>query len=137
MDDPRFVARQFPIGAGAVESSCKSVVAARLKQAGLRWAMAGSQAIASLRAVHRSGRWAAFGQTQPLAQPVSTARCGAPQEGTSPPPSPEATPPASASRLASVDAPVAAAPAQTVPSAPRPRPKPTPRQRPLLLPRSA
>jgi len=60
MDYPRFVARQLPIGSGAVESSCKCMVEARLKQAGMRWGAPGSQAIPSLRAVHRLGRWAAF-----------------------------------------------------------------------------
>jgi len=37
LDYPAFVARQFPIGSGAVESSCKSVVQARTKGAGMRW----------------------------------------------------------------------------------------------------
>jgi len=65
MDYPRFVARQLPIGSGAVESACKCLVEAQLKQAGMRWGVPGSQAIASLRAVQRSGRWAAFWQTHP------------------------------------------------------------------------
>ena len=51
MDYPQFVARQFPIGSGAVESACKGLVEARLKQAGMRWGVPGSQAIASLRAL--------------------------------------------------------------------------------------
>jgi hypothetical protein len=62
---PQFVARHLPIGSGAVESACKGLVEARLKQAGMRWSVPGSQAIASLRALHRSGRWAAFRQTHP------------------------------------------------------------------------
>ncbi len=65
MDYPRFVARHFPVGSGAVESSCKCVVEARLKQAGMRWGVPGSQAIASLRATHRSGRGATFWQDHP------------------------------------------------------------------------
>jgi hypothetical protein len=67
---PQFVARQFPLGSGAVESACKGLVEARLKQAGLRWGVPGSQAIASLRALHRSGRWAAFWQTHPDRRPA-------------------------------------------------------------------
>jgi len=51
MDYPRFVARHLPIGSGAVEISCKCLVEARLKQAGMRWGVLGSQTIASLRAV--------------------------------------------------------------------------------------
>jgi hypothetical protein len=50
MDYPQFVARQFPIGSGAVESAFKGLVEARLKQAGMRWRVPGSHAIASLRA---------------------------------------------------------------------------------------
>jgi hypothetical protein len=65
LDYPRFVARQFPIGSGAVESTCKVLIAARAKGAGMRWSGAGLQAIASLRVVHRSGRWDSFWQTQP------------------------------------------------------------------------
>jgi hypothetical protein len=69
MDYPRFVARQFPIGSGAVEGACKALIAARTKGAGMRWSQAGVQAVVSLRALHRSGRWASFWQTQPQRRP--------------------------------------------------------------------
>jgi Uncharacterised protein family (UPF0236) len=137
MDYPRFVARQFPIGSGAVESSCKCVVEARLKQAGMRWATAGSQAIASLRSLHRSGRWTAFWQMQPHAQSVAVPSASTPQRAAAPPPARPATPVASASRLAPAGPSVAAAHVRTAPSTPRTRPNPTRRQRPLILPRSA
>jgi len=65
LDYPAFIARRFPIGSGAVESSCKSVVQARTKGAGMRWSAAGAQQVVSLRALHRSGRWNAFWQAQP------------------------------------------------------------------------
>lgn len=39
----------LPIGSGAVESSCKQVVTARCKQAGMRWSEAGVDAILALR----------------------------------------------------------------------------------------
>lgn len=135
MDYPRFVARQLPIGSGAVESSCKGVVEARLKQAGMRWGIPGSQAIASLRALHRSGRWSAFWQTHPdqYRPPTEDAAPSTPRVAAAAAPRPVATtaPPvrvdARAARgAASADAPRAA-----------PRPKPTRAQRPLLLPRSA
>ncbi len=54
LDYPRFVARQLPIGSGAVESTCKVLIAARAKGAGMRWSGSGLQAVASLRAVHLS-----------------------------------------------------------------------------------
>jgi hypothetical protein len=63
---PTFAAQGLPIGSGMVESACKSVVQQRQVQAGLRWGQPGSQQIASLRALERSGRWAAFWQTRPL-----------------------------------------------------------------------
>jgi len=65
LDYPSFVARAFPIGSGAVESSGKIVVQARTKGAGMRWSATGAQQVVSLRALHRSGRWDAFWQSQP------------------------------------------------------------------------
>jgi hypothetical protein len=128
MDYPRFVARDLPIGSGAVESTCKCLIEARAKQAGMRWSGAGVQRVASLRALQRSGRWAAFWQAQPQRQRSALAP-RTPRPAVSPaPPSP-----ADALPLA-LTAP--AVPALPQPTVPRPS-KPTARQRPLLLPRSA
>jgi len=66
MDYPRYVAAQLPIGSGAVESLCKTLIEAREKGAGMRWTQAGAQAVATLRAVRASGDWAAFWATHPL-----------------------------------------------------------------------
>lgn len=66
MDYPRFVAQQLPIGSGAVESLCKTLIEARAKQAGMRWTPAGLQAVATLRALRASGAWAAFWAAHPL-----------------------------------------------------------------------
>ena len=49
MDYPQFLARQLPIGSGAVESACKTLVQARTKGAGMRWSPVGVQAIVTLR----------------------------------------------------------------------------------------
>jgi hypothetical protein len=65
MDDPTFVARQLPIGSGAVESACKTLIEEREKGAGMRWTKEAAQAVASLRALWRSGRWQPFWATQP------------------------------------------------------------------------
>jgi hypothetical protein len=65
MDYPRFLAQRLPVGSGAVECACKTLVQAREKQAGMRWSRGGAQAVASLRALHRSDRWERFWQTQP------------------------------------------------------------------------
>jgi len=66
MDYPRYVARQLPIGSGAVESLCKTLIEARAKGAGMRWTRAGAQAVATLRAVRAAGDWAAFWATHSL-----------------------------------------------------------------------
>lgn len=65
MDYPRFIAMQLPIGSGAIESTCKTLVEERAKGAGMRWTQAGAQAILSLRAVQRSGRWRQFWKDHP------------------------------------------------------------------------
>ena len=85
MDYPRFVARQLPIGSGGVESACKTLIQAREKQAGMRWSHAGAQVVASLRALHRSGRWDCFWQTQPQRR--------RPPGASRPPAAPSAPPP--------------------------------------------
>jgi hypothetical protein len=74
MNYPRFVARQLPIGSGAIESTCKTLIQAREKQAGMRWSHDGAQAVASLRALHRSGRWDRFWRTHPQRRrpPIAT-----------------------------------------------------------------
>jgi hypothetical protein len=82
MDYPRFVARQLPIGSGAVESAGKQLVTHRAKQAGMRWSAAGLQGVLSLRALHRSGGWAAFWQTQPQRRRPPVGR----RPGATPPP---------------------------------------------------
>jgi hypothetical protein len=47
----------LPIGSGTVESACKVVVQARLKQAGMRWSRPGAQAMLALRCALLSDRW--------------------------------------------------------------------------------
>ena len=50
-------ARGMQIGSGSVESGCKQVVSARLKQAGMIWDAEGAEAVAVARAWLKSGRW--------------------------------------------------------------------------------
>ncbi|MFL6214567.1 MAG: hypothetical protein ACJ74J_11835, partial [Blastocatellia bacterium] len=44
-----YQAAGLPIGSGAVESTCKQMVTARCKQAGMRWSEAGADAMLALR----------------------------------------------------------------------------------------
>ena len=128
MDYPRFVARQFPIGSGAVESTCKSLVEARAKQAGMRWSRRGAQAVLSLRALQRSGSWDAFWHTQPQRRYLQLCPRARPSQ-CSQRPRPTPARPSSTTPRAALCAPPT--------PGPRSRPTPTARQRPLLLPRSA
>ena len=54
---PHFRQAGFPIGSGCVESACKVVMQARMKQAGMRWSREGAQAMLALRATLLSDRW--------------------------------------------------------------------------------
>jgi hypothetical protein len=63
---PTFAARQFPIGSGAIESTCRHLVQLRAVQAGMRWRPDHLQGVLSLRALQRSGGWAAFWASLPL-----------------------------------------------------------------------
>jgi hypothetical protein len=47
----------YPIGSGTVESACKIVVQARMKQAGMRWSRTGAQRMLALRCLLLSDRW--------------------------------------------------------------------------------
>lgn len=57
MDYATFRQRRFPIGSGTIESACKTVVQARMKQAGMRWSRHGAQAMIALRCLLLSDRW--------------------------------------------------------------------------------
>lgn len=57
MDYASYRARGLQIGSGSVESACKQVVSARLKQAGMIWNAEGAEAVAMVRAWLKSERW--------------------------------------------------------------------------------
>jgi hypothetical protein len=50
-------AEGLQVGSGSIESGCKHVLGARLKQAGMMWSRDGAQAVAKVRARLKSGRW--------------------------------------------------------------------------------
>lgn len=60
MDYPRFRQMQIDIASGPVESACKQVVQARLKQAGMRWTPQDAQKIIALRCIYLSDLWDSF-----------------------------------------------------------------------------
>lgn len=48
------------VGSGVVEAGCKTVIAMRLKQSGMRWSLRGANSIIALRCAHLSGRMEDF-----------------------------------------------------------------------------
>jgi hypothetical protein len=124
MDYPRFVAQQLPIGSGAVESLCKTLIQARAKGAGMRWTRAGVQAVATLRAVHASGAWAAFWARHPLRERLRRHPPARPRRlmhAVAPPAAAPALPAPAPAAAAAPPPPSASAP----PAAPVRRPAPT------------
>lgn len=68
MDYPAYRARGLQIGSGTIESSCKQLVSARLKLAGMLWDADGAQAVAVVRAWLKSDRWAEAMRLRPPPQ---------------------------------------------------------------------
>ena len=55
-----YLAAGYPIGSGVVEGACRHLVKDRMEQAGMRWRIAGAQAILNLRAIYVNDDWEAF-----------------------------------------------------------------------------
>ena len=55
-----YLAAGYPIGSGVVEGACRHLVKDRMEQTGMRWRIAGAQAILSLRAIYLNDDWSTF-----------------------------------------------------------------------------
>ncbi len=55
-----YLAAGYPIGSGVVEGACRHLVKDRMEQTGMRWRIAGAQAVLSLRAIYVNDDWEAF-----------------------------------------------------------------------------
>jgi len=53
----KFKKKKFFVGSGAIESANKYAIQSRLKQAGMRWADRGANAIAKLKTIYFSNKW--------------------------------------------------------------------------------
>ena len=64
-DYPTYLANGWQIGSGPVEAACKTVVAKRLKNSGMRWGTDGANTVCHLRALFLSepDQWEAFWKT--------------------------------------------------------------------------
>ena len=70
-------AQNLPIGSGVVEAACKTLVSQRLKRSGMRWRMAGGQAMLPFRSLCHSER---FEQAWPLLAGTSQHEVRLPQK---------------------------------------------------------
>ncbi len=57
IDYPEYKAKGYAVGSGSIESSNKTVLQSRLKQAGMRWNVEQGQAVVALKAKAESGMW--------------------------------------------------------------------------------
>jgi hypothetical protein len=55
-----YLSQGYPIGSGVIEGACRHVVKDRMEGTGMRWRIAGAQAVLSLRAVYINGDWQDF-----------------------------------------------------------------------------
>jgi hypothetical protein len=55
-----YLAAGYPIGSGVAEGACRHLVKDRMEGAGMRWSLAGAQAMLSIRAFYLNGDWKAF-----------------------------------------------------------------------------
>ena len=58
MNYPEYIARGYPISSAIAEGACRHVIGTRMKGSGRRWDDDGADAMARLRAIKCSGRWA-------------------------------------------------------------------------------
>lgn len=57
IDYSKYEKNDWFVGSGAIESSNKTVVQLRLKQAGMRWSVDGANYMITLRCIQESGHW--------------------------------------------------------------------------------
>ena len=56
-----YLAAGYPIATGVIEGACRHVIEDRMEQGGMRWTLAGAQAMLNLRAVNASNAAEEFG----------------------------------------------------------------------------
>ena len=60
MDYATYLAKGYPIGTGQIEGACGCLVKDRMENSGMRWAIAGAEAMLEQRAVKLNGDWHDF-----------------------------------------------------------------------------
>jgi len=57
MDYATYLARGWPIATGVIEGACRHLVKDRCERSGMRWTIAGAEALLHLRCVHENDDW--------------------------------------------------------------------------------
>src|SRR5204863_6647792 len=52
----------YPIASGVIEGACRHVIKDRMEQGGMRWTLAGAEAMLNVRSVSASSEWKTFHQ---------------------------------------------------------------------------
>jgi hypothetical protein len=65
-----YLAAGYPIGSGVAEGACRHLVKDRMELTGMRWTVAGAQAMLQLRAIHVNDQWETFNQHRIEAESV-------------------------------------------------------------------
>jgi hypothetical protein len=60
MDYAEYLHRGWPIGTGVIEGTCRHLVKDRMELSGMRWTVAGADAVLALRAVNENNDWEDF-----------------------------------------------------------------------------
>ncbi len=55
-----YLARGWPIATGVIEGACRHLVKDRCELSGMRWTLAGAEALLHVRCVHENGDWDAY-----------------------------------------------------------------------------
>ena len=73
-----YLAAGYPIGSGVAEGACRHLVKDRMEQTGMRWTVAGAQAMLHVRALYLNDQWDEFLDVPGRAgtSPAIWARCG-------------------------------------------------------------
>jgi hypothetical protein len=56
----------YPIASGVIEGACRHIIKDRMEQGGMRWRLAGAEAMLNVRAVCASSEWEKFGRWRQL-----------------------------------------------------------------------
>ena len=60
MQYDEYLVSGYPIASGIIEGACRHVVKDRMERAGMRWSVAGAQAMLDLRTTYVNGQWDEF-----------------------------------------------------------------------------